>query len=169
MLSPLLNCALDYEFLDRNRLKKMPAPEYQKRKRVVTLEGLEALEETISKAESFREREARRHVNLMVRIALNTGVREAKIVLMEYRDLKRREDGWWYPPADSRIKGVPEMVPLNRRAVEAIRAADPWQLQGRVFSRWKDANSFKHLWLRMLRLAGITDLHFYDLRHSFAT
>ncbi|BFU93489.1 MAG: hypothetical protein NTNFB02_02110 [Nitrospira sp.] len=61
------------------------------------------------------------------------------------------------------------MVPLNRKAVGAIKAAGPWSLQGRVFPRWKDANSFKHLWLRMLALAEITDLRFHDLRHTFAT
>jgi len=170
VLSALLNCAVNYEFLDRNRLQKMPVPEYQKRKRVVSVEELQALEDTVSKATTSRDKEARYHVNLMVTIALNTGVREAKIVLMDYRDLRKREDGWWWsPPAGTRIKGVPDMVPLNRKAVEAIKAAGPWGLQGRVFPRWKDANSFKPLWHRMLKSADVTDLHFHDLRHTFAT
>jgi len=170
VLSALLNCAVDHEFLDRNRLQRMPVPEYQKRTRVVSLEELQALQKTVSKANSTYDREARYQVILMVTIGLNTEVREAKIVLMDYRDLKRREDGWWwFPPAGSRIKGVPEMVPLNRKTVDAIKAVGPWGLQGRVFSRWKDANSFKHLWLRMVKAASLTDLHFHDLRHTFAT
>jgi len=170
VLSALLNSAVDYEYLDRNRLKKLPSPQYQKRKRVATPEELKALAETVSQATHPNGKEARRQVILLTAIALNTGVREAKIVEMDYGNLKKQDDGWWwYPPAGSRIKGVPEMVPLNRIAVEAIKAAGPWSLQGRVFARWKDANSFKHLWLRMLELAKITDLHFHDLRHTFAT
>jgi len=170
VLSALLNCAVDYEYLDRNRLKKMPAPQYQKRKRIVTPDELKALADTVSEATHPNGKEARRQVILLAAIALNTGMREAKIVEMDYGNLKKQDDGWWwYPPAGSRIKGVPEMVPLNRMAVEAIKAAGPWSLQGRVFSRWKDANSFKHVWLRMLELAKITDLHFHDLRHTFAT
>ncbi len=170
VLSALLNSAVDYEYLDRNRLRKLPAPQYQKRKRVASLDEIQALEGTVSKTTNKRDKEARRHVNLLAAIALNTGVREAKIVLMDYADLKKQDDGWWwYPPAGSRIKGVPEMVPLNRKAVGAIKAAGPWSIQGRVFPRWKDANSFKHLWLRMLELVKIKDLHFHDLRHTFAT
>jgi hypothetical protein len=34
VLSALLNVAVDHEYLDRNRLQKMPVPQYQKRKRV---------------------------------------------------------------------------------------------------------------------------------------
>src|SRR5581483_3278147 len=52
VLSALLNSAVEYEYLDRNRLRKLPAPQYQKRKRVATLAELQALEETVSKTEN---------------------------------------------------------------------------------------------------------------------
>ena len=41
--------------------------------------------------------------------------------------------------------------------------------QGRIFSRWKNASSLKHLWQRTYARAGIEDLHIHDLRHTFAT
>lgn len=95
VLSALLNSAVDYEYLDRNRLRKLPAPQYQKRKRVASLDEIQALEGTVSQTTNKRDKEARRHVNLLAAIALNTGVREAKIVLMDYADLKKQDDGWW--------------------------------------------------------------------------
>ncbi|BFU93490.1 MAG: hypothetical protein NTNFB02_02120 [Nitrospira sp.] len=94
VLSALRNSAVDYEYLDRNRLRKMPAPQYQKRKCVATLAELQALEGTVSRTTNERDKEARHHVNLLATIALNTGVREAKIVLMDYADLKKQDDGW---------------------------------------------------------------------------
>jgi len=170
VLSAFMNAAVDYEYVDRNRLKKMPVPTYEKRKRVATADELKALEATITEARNDRDRETRRHACLLVTVAVNTGLREAKVLGMDYSDLRKQDDGWWWcPPAGNAIKGVPEMVPLNQAAVTAIRTVGPWQLRGRVFFKWKAAGSFKHLWDRMKQSAKIEDLHFHDLRHTFAT
>ena len=39
---------------------------------------------------------------------------------------------------------------------------------GRIFRRW-NAAAFSTFWQRLSREAKVTDLHFHDLRHTFAT
>ncbi len=47
--------------------------------------------------------------------------------------------------------------------------SDLSRIGGRFFGRWKDASSFKHWWLETIERAGVHELHFHDLRHTFAT
>ena len=37
------------------------------------------------------------------------------------------------------------------------------------FGQWKDENSFKHRWDGTYEREGVHDLHFHDLRHTFAS
>src|SRR5438445_318938 len=83
------------------------------------------------------------------------------------RCVGRDAEGWslTLPPARSKIKSHPEWVPLNAVAVEALLRPPS---TGRVFSRWKDLRSWRAVWNRMLRDAGLweTDLCFHALRHT---
>lgn len=94
-----------------------------------------------------------------------------KILEIERSWIKRREDGYWLclPPAASRIKGTPQEVPLNRTAMLALGAEIPSLADGRVFRRWTHQRAFKEYWSETCRRVGIHDLHFHDLRHTFAT
>lgn len=85
--------------------------------------------------------------------------------------MKKREDGYWLclPPAASRIKGTPQEVPLNRTALLALGDEIPSLGDGRVFRRWTHQRAFKEYWSETYRRVGIHDLHFHDLRHTFAT
>lgn len=60
------------------------------------------------------------------------------------------------------------MVPLNSLAYEALFGKTA-RIGGRFFHHWKDGNSFKHTWMRTCERAGVHDLHFHDLRHTFTT
>jgi len=42
------------------------------------------------------------------------------------------------------------------------------KMDGRMFRRW-NAAAFCTLWRRLASDAKVTDLHFHDLRHTFAT
>jgi integrase len=102
-------------------------------------------------------------------VALNTGLREAKILKIDRTWLRSRDDGWWLilPPARSRLKQTPREIPLNPAAYEALRSTLA-HVDGRIFKQWSAA-AFSTFWHRLSREAKVTDLHFHDLRHTFAT
>jgi len=159
VLMAVLNLAVECEVLDRNRLRKLPVPQYVKRERVA--EGWELCKIMAAASTPVR------HV---VMIALQTGLREEKIIQIHEEWLVERGDRLWLVPAPgaSRNKRVTKAVPLNRLALDALGGETP-RIGGRYFSQWKDANSFKHRWLETCDRAGVHDLHFHDLRHTFAT
>lgn len=61
--------------------------------------------------------------------------------------------------------GEDRAIPLSSRAVAALRSL-PRHISGRVFYRWKAADSFNKIWVRACARAGIEDLRFHDLRHE---
>ena len=158
-LMAVLNLAVDMDHLDKNRLKRLPVPEYVKRERIV--EGWELLK--------IRDA-ASPNVWRLAMAALQIGLRENKLIEIHEEWLMQRRDGWWVVPSpgQTKIKGVPKMVPLNGLAYEALFGKTP-RIGGRFFHHWKDGNSFKHTWMRTCERAGVHDLHFHDLRHTFTT
>jgi integrase len=159
VLMSVLNLAVDMDRLDKNRLKRLPIPEYAKRERIV--EGWELLK--------LRDA-ASPNVWRLIMAALQLGLRQAKLIEVHDEWLIQRGDGWWMAPSPgpTRIKGVPKIIPLNSLAYEAVFGGMP-RIGGRFFSQWKDGNSFKHNWIRTCERAGVHDLRFHDLRHTFAT
>jgi integrase len=104
-------------------------------------------------------------------VAVNTGLREGKVVAIERPWIQKRDDGYWLalPPAVSHIKGNPIEVPLNRAALAALHDGLPSVANPRLFRHWKDIRAFKKYWDVTCKRAGVQDLHFHDLRHTFAT
>jgi len=105
----------------------------------------------------------------IVTVALNTGLREAKILEIDRTWLRKRDDGWWLilPAARSRLKQTPREIPLNPAAYEALRS-DLVHVDSRIFKRW-NAAAFGTFRRRLNREAKVIDLHFHDLCHTFAT
>lgn len=155
----VLNLAVDMDYLDKNRLKRLPVPEYVKRQRVV--EGWELLKIRQAASPSIWQ---------LVIAALQIGLRQNKLIEIHEEWLLQRGDGWWIAPSpgETKIKGVPKLIPLNGLAYEALFGKTP-RIGGRFFSQWKDGNSMKHTWMRTCERAGVHDLHFHDLRHTFTT
>ncbi len=160
VINRILNLAVKYDRLDKNRLKVVELPEASKRTRVVTDEELLALEQKTS-SELWR----------IILVGLNTGLREGKILELDRQWIRKERDGYWavLPPAKTRTKGSPDKVPLNR-IVLAATARDIENLDGGpIFSQWTDVSGFRKAWRLACRRAKIQDLHFHDLRHSFVT
>ncbi len=110
-LMAVLNLAIDIDHLDKNRFKRLPVPEYVKRERIV--EGWELLK--------IRDA-ASPNVWRLAMAALQIGLRENKLIEIHEEWLLQRGDGWWLVPSpgQTKIKGVPKMVPLNGLAYEAL-------------------------------------------------
>ena len=154
----ILNLAVDFDKLDKNRLKRVQLPDVANRERVATDEELQALRK-IAPAELWR----------IVLVGLQTGLREAKLLDIGRSWMKVRDDGAWLvlPPSKSRLKGTPREMPLNRIAVHAIKEDVP-SVDDRLFRRWTPEGLTVYFG-RLCKRAKIQDLHFHDLRHTFAT
>ena len=137
-LMAVLNLAVDMDHLDKNRLKRLPVPEYVKRERIA--EGWELLKIRDAASPSIWR---------LVMAALQIGLRENKLIEIHEEWLLQRGDGWWIAPSpgQTKIKGVPKLIPLNNLAYEALFGKTP-RIGGRFFSQWKDGNSMKHTWMR---------------------
>ena len=172
VLMRILNLAVDFDKLDKNRLKRVELPDVANRQRVATKEELVAIKQESDKR---RLKKIEKHEYdpaefwRIVTVALNTGLREAKVLEIDRTWLRKRDDGWWLilPPSRSRLKQTPREIPLNPAAYEALRS-DLVHVDGRIFRRW-NAAAFSTFWRRLSRDAKVTDLHFHDLRHTFAT
>ncbi len=128
VLMRILNLAVDFDKLDKNRLKRVELPDVATRERVATTEELKAIklktEERrlkVMQANQYDPAELWR----IVTVALNTGLREAKILEIDRTWMRKRDDGWWLilPPARSRLKQTPREIPLNPAAYAALRGA----------------------------------------------
>jgi len=172
VLMRILNLAVDFDKLDKNRLKRVELPDVATRERVATTEELKAIK---LKAEERRAKvmQANQYdpaeLWRIVTVALNTGLREAKILEIDRTWMRKRDDGWWLilPPARSRLKQTPREIPLNPAAYAALRGSIA-HVDGRIFRRWTPA-AFSIFWKRLVVEAKVVDLHFHDLRHTFAT
>jgi integrase len=168
----LLNLAVDFDKLDKNRLKRVELPDVEHRQRVATTEELKAVR---TKADERRLKKIGQHEYdplefwRIATVALNTGLREAKILEIDRTWMRKRDDGWWLnlPSSRSRLKQTPREIPLNPAAYEALRS-EIAHVDGRIFRRWTPA-AFSIFWRRLATDAKVTDLHFHDLRHTFAT
>ncbi len=160
VLLRLLNLAVDYDLLDKNRLKVVHIPKPESRKRVATMAELTTLEKTVS-PELWR----------MCVVALHTGLRQAKILAIDERWLRLEEDGWWLvlPKARSKIKSNASKIPLNASAIGALLPAGQPLSTGRIFSRWNTRDSFKTAWFREVGQTSIQGLTFHDLKHTCLT
>jgi hypothetical protein len=112
VLMRILNLAVDFDKLDKNRLKRVELPDAQTRERVATIEELKSIK---GKADERRLKAMNANqydpaeLWRIVTVALNTGLREAKILEIDRTWLRKRDDGWWLilPPARSRLKQTP--------------------------------------------------------------
>jgi hypothetical protein len=95
-LMRILNLAVDFDKLDKNRLKRVELPDVENRQRVATKEELLSIKQESDKR---RLKKIEKHEYdpsefwRIVTVALNTGLREAKILEIDRTWLRKRDDG----------------------------------------------------------------------------
>jgi integrase len=156
----ILNLAVDFEELDKNRLAKITTPKSGKRHRIPTTQELAAI-----------AKQCRRELKAAALIALHTGLREEMIWSIQGTWIEQREDGPWLalPKPRTQMKQNPDAIPLNKFAYEALTRAGRSQQAGRIFSLWSHPHAISTAWRRARKRANIDDLHFHDMRHWFST
>lgn len=158
VLNRILNLAVAHKVIVANPSKAVQLPEGHKRDRVATHQELKALRKAAD-PDMWRA----------IVVALMTGLRQSKLLMICPEWIVQRSDGAWLvlPPALSRLKGTPKEIPLNAFAKEALMPTSS-HLRGRTFGRWRP-RSFKKAWSRLCVRAKVSDLRFHDLRHTFST
>jgi hypothetical protein len=108
VLSAVLNLAVECEALDKNRLRRLPVPQYVKRERVAESWELQKIQQAASQ-EVWR----------VIILALQTGMRESKLIDIHEEWLVQRGDGLWLAPSPGRssnkrvAKAVPRSMTLH--------------------------------------------------------
>jgi len=108
------------------------------------------------------------HLVPMVRYALATGCRAREVAELEWDRVDLERGTAWL---DQTKNGTPRGVPLNSDAIaalESVRGQHPrycFTYRGK-FIRWELTNTG---WKRAVAKAGLGDLRFHDLRHTWAS
>lgn len=97
----------------------------------------------------------------IVRIAIETGMRQAEILGMEWRHIDLDMRVCHLPMTKN---GAARTVPLSMKAVDVL-ASLPRRISGRVWS-YQSSGGFRSAWSRVCPRAGIDGLTFHDLRHE---
>ncbi len=120
----------------------------------------------------FKDGEFVDHIEPMVLLAINTGLRKGEIFCLKWHDVNFDQKVITVRAANAKSRKV-RHVNLNKRAMEVLTS---WSKQQSPCSGWvfknRNENRFvdiKTAWQSVLASAGITDFRFHDLRHHFAS
>lgn len=160
VLMRILNLAVAKRLLDANRLAALKPPTGDRRTRTASLDELK-----------FFQAKASMKLWHAVTVGLHTGLRARRILALDESWLTALEDGSWLmlPPSRTNIKKNPLKLPLNRLAVAALKLDIPRLHGGRIFQEWGSVSALDRAFRKACDRAGIADLIFHDLRHTFIT
>lgn len=120
----------------------------------------------------FLEEEFADHIEPVVLLAINTGLRKGEILCLKWHDVDIDQKIVTVRAANAKSRKV-RHVNLNKRAVTVLKN---WSNQQDCCSGWvfknRNGNRFldiKKAWQSVLASAEITDFRFHDLRHHFAS
>ena len=157
-LRHMFNKAVEWELLAESPMRRLKfLPENNTRLRYLSLEECKRLIWAC----------AQPHLRTIVTIALHTGMRLGEILNLKRSDLDFSSG--LIIIRDSK-NGEPRHLPMDS-TVAALLANYPPGSNGYLFPgpNGGPLGSIKHSFRTALRRAGISDLHFHDLRHTFAS
>ncbi|NIF88880.1 site-specific integrase [Burkholderia sp. Cy-637] len=100
------------------------------------------------------------YVRPAIVFAIETAMRKGELCSLEWANVSLERQTARLPMTKN---GRPRVVPLSRRACDILRVLPHGT--GRVFAGLTE-NSLNHCWSRVVKRAGLEDLHFHDLRHE---
>jgi integrase len=114
-------------------------------------------------------RELPAHQHDLVLFALQTGLRQANVLKLEWSEINLERGHMWVNGKQSKNR-EPIAVPLNREAL-AILHRQLGKHPARVFTYFGKpiANANTRAWKNALKRAGIEDFRWHDLRHTWAS
>jgi integrase len=158
-LRHMFNRAVDWELLDQSPMKGIKfLPENNARLRYLSREECDRLVESCKAP----------HLRAIVTVALHTGMRSGEIRNLQWNDLDF--DSGFIIIRDSK-NGEPRHVPMDSTVVALFRNYPRTSGSEFVFTNATGGRLgwLQHGFRKALVRAGLTDLHFHDLRHTFAS
>lgn len=114
-------------------------------------------------------RELPAHQKDMVLFALQTGLRQANVVKLEWSQINLEQGHMWVNAAQSKNR-KPIAVPLNREALAVLhRQLGKHPARVFTFAGKPIVNANTRAWRNALKRAGIEDFRWHDLRHTWAS
>jgi integrase len=111
----------------------------------------------------------------LIQLAVNTGMRKNEMMELTW-DRVNLETASIILTPDNTKNARPRLIPLNKEARSAIQSRRRFNNKYCKESRWVFATrkgervkSTYYAWLDALKLSGIEDFRFHDLRHTFAS
>jgi integrase len=102
----------------------------------------------------------------LIIVAIESGMRLGELLSLTWNNLYI-DKGIAYLPVTK--NGESRTIPLSSKAIEALKAIPRRIESNKVFWSWTNRDSVVNVWKRTCKRAGITDLHFHDLRHEAIT
>jgi integrase len=116
----------------------------------------------------------------MIVFVIETGARKGEMTGLRWRDVDLQQQPRGIVRLYFTKGGEPRGIPMSKRLralLERLKEGAPdtrpdtpvfqWQVRGAEI--WAPMGDFKKSWAAALKAAGIADLHFHDLRHTFAS
>jgi integrase len=114
-------------------------------------------------------RELPAHQRDMVLFTLQTGLRQANVLKLEWSQINLEQGHMWVNAAQSKNR-KPIAVPLNREALAVLhRQLGKHPARVFTFAGQPIANANTRAWRSALKRAGIEDFRWHDLRHTWAS
>jgi integrase len=158
-LRHMFNRAVDWDLLDQSPMRGIKfLPENNARLRYLSREECDRLVESCIAP----------HIRAIVTVALHTGMRSGEIRSLQWHDLDF--DSGFIIIRDSK-NGEPRHVPMDSTVVDLFRNYPRTPGSQFVFTNaaGERLGWVQHAYRRALTRAGLSDLHFHDLRHTFAS
>jgi integrase len=114
------------------------------------------------------------HLRPIVLVALNTGMRRGELFHLKWTDVNLKT-GWLIIAGRTSKNKQTRRLPLNR---EALAVLDSWRKQSEVNTAVpyvfpgqdnRPLTTITKAWRTLRKAAGLSDFHFHDLRHHFAS
>lgn len=97
-----------------------------------------------------------------IKLAIEAGMRRGELLRMTWGDIDWSEPSLRIPVTKN---GEARTIPLSQTAIEVLRGRKHHQHEDERVFHWS-GNALRLAWERLRRRAGISDLHWHDLRHE---
>jgi integrase len=102
----------------------------------------------------------------MIQLAIETAMRCSELLSLTWNNINLEKRTAYLATTKN---GDSRTVPLSSKAIEVLNSMPRHPKSNRVFWTWTQKDSVVNTWKRVCRKAGITNLHFHDLRHEATT
>ena len=115
-------------------------------------------------------RVVRPYFRAMILLGLNTGMRRGELFKLTWKDVDFKNKLLMVRAETAKSRRV-RHIPMNEEAIKALQTLDRGEPDDAVFPgrRGKFLNNTAGPWRRLLSEAGVQNLNFHDLRHTFAS